>query len=584
MKIKSISWLTVLLFVFMSVRSDGQPTPSASIRLNQIGFYPNESKIAVIMGGGNTDFYIATADQGQKVFAGKLSEPVQSLFSTRKTQTADFTALSSEGKYILVVPGIGHSYPFQIKQNVFDALTKASLKAFYFQRFSTALPEKYGGRWARPLSHPDDQVLIHASASDVKRPEGTLISTPRGWMDAGDYNKYIVNSGIATATLLSAYEDYPGYYQNQKIDIPENSNRIPDILDEVLWNLRWMLTMQDPNDGGVYHKCTNASFDPMVMPHMATAPRFVVQKTTGAALNLAAVAAQAARIFRTFEKELPGMADSCINASTRAWKWALENRDVRYDQNKMNDQFDPDITTGAYGDNDLKDEFYWAACELAAATSDDTYLSAFRPLAGAPFKVPSWNQVRLLGHYTLMKNRQNLPSLAGEIRAITEGMVKMAYEMVSGIDKRDFRTVMGASSKDFVWGSNAVAANQAVVLLHALRLSGDRTFFTQALSNFDYLLGRNATGYSYVTGFGAKTPMHPHHRPSEADGIDEPIPGLLAGGPNPGMQDKCSYHSTVPDEAYVDDVCSYASNEIAINWNAPFVYLAGALEALQGKR
>jgi endoglucanase len=139
---------------------------------------------------------------------------------------------------------------------------------------------------------------------------------------------------------------------------------------------------------------------------------------------------------------------------------------------------------------------------------------------------------------------------------------------------------MGKSRRDFVWGSNSVAANQGILLIQAYKLSGDRKFLEHALANLDYLLGRNATGYSFVTGFGHKTPMFIHHRPSEADDIPEPVPGLLAGGPNPGRQDGCDYPSDIPDEAYSDSVCSYASNEIAINWNAPLVYLVAAVEAL----
>jgi endoglucanase len=78
--------------------------------------------------------------------------------------------------------------------------------------------------------------------------------------------------------------------------------------------------------------------------------------------------------------------------------------------------------------------------------------------------------------------------------------------------------------------------------------------------------------------------MFPHHRPSEADGIADPIPGLIVGGPNPGQQDKCpTYTSNIPDESYTDNVCSFASNEIAINWNAAAAYLSGALEALHDK-
>jgi endoglucanase len=140
---------------------------------------------------------------------------------------------------------------------------------------------------------------------------------------------------------------------------------------------------------------------------------------------------------------------------------------------------------------------------------------------------------------------------------------------------------MGQSRRDFIWGSNAVAANQSMVLINAYFITKDKKYIDNALSNLDYILGRNATGYSFITGVGHRPTMHPHHRPSVADGIEDPVPGLLAGGPNPGKQDNCRYESSEPELAYSDTDCSYASNEIAINWNAPIVYVANAIEALQ---
>jgi endoglucanase len=141
-------------------------------------------------------------------------------------------------------------------------------------------------------------------------------------------------------------------------------------------------------------------------------------------------------------------------------------------------------------------------------------------------------------------------------------------------------TVFGSSPREYNWGSNSSAANQGILLIQAFRLTSDKRYLDYALSNEDYLLGRNATGYSFVTGFGKKTPMFPHHRQSTADGIVDPVPGLIVGGPNRGKQDGCKYSSDIPDEVYLDAVCSYASNEIAINWNAPAAYLTGALDAL----
>ena len=94
-------------------------------------------------------------------------------------------------------------------------------------RASLPIEKKYAGKWARPKGHPDEMVLIHSSAATRQRPEGTLISSPGGWYDAGDYNKYIVNSGISVYTLLSLYEDFPEHMKTVKLNIPESGNGLP---------------------------------------------------------------------------------------------------------------------------------------------------------------------------------------------------------------------------------------------------------------------------------------------------------------------------------------------------------------------
>lgn len=556
--------------------------PSEEIRLNQIGFYPGAPKIAVVVGRSGDEFYVTTPDLGDTLFAGRLGEPRVSDFSPETLRVADFSALERPGRYVVWVPGKGYSHPFEIRPRVHEALARGALKAFYFNRASTALPPAYAGPWSRPAGHPDDQIRIHASAATRERPEGSVIASPGGWYDAGDYNKYVVNSGITVATLLSLYEDFPAYVATLDAGIPESGNALPDLLDEVLWNLRWMLTMQDPHDGGVYHKLTEANFSGMVMPAEATATRYVVQKSTAATLDFAAVMAQASRIFRRFEHVLPGLADSTLTAALRAWAWARRHPDVVYDQDRMNERFDPDIHTGTYGDRDLRDEFAWAAAELYVTTRQDSFFLAvpLAPEGGAP--LPSWIQVRTLGYYSLVRHRDRLtPTSAATVQAIERALIAAADSLVHRASQRAYRTPMGAP-RDFVWGSNSVAANQGIALIQAYRLTGNPAYLRHALSNLDYLLGRNATGYSFVTGFGHRTPRHPHHRPSQADGVPEPVPGWLVGGPNPARQDRCTtYPSTAPGQAYVDDVCSYASNEVAINWNAPLVYLAAALEALQ---
>ncbi|GAB3916879.1 glycoside hydrolase family 9 protein [Larkinella terrae] len=558
-----------------------------AIRLNQIGFYPKAAKIAIVVGDSPTAFQVTTPDLKKVVFKGQLSEVRQNSISGKTARTADFSALKTAGIFVVLIPGLGHSQPFEIKTDVHRAVAIGSLKGFYYQRVSVGLPEKYAGRWSRPAGHvkEDNQVLVHPSAVSAGRPAGTVLSSPRGWYDAGDYNKYIVNSGITTGTLLSLYEDFPPFCRTFKTAIPESGNALPDILDESLWNLRWMLTMQDPADGGVYHKLTNARFDGMVMPDKATKERYVVQKSVTAALDFAAVMAQASRIFKPFNRELPGLADSCLTAAVRAWEWAKKNPDQLYRQNVLNEKFDPDVVTGEYGDRDASDEWIWAAAELYVTTKDDTYYKTVNLFPDNKMPLPSWAQVRLLGYYTLARFEKTLTPLGKkDFPRLKQQLTGLADELIQDVDKQAYQTVMGKTARDYIWGSSSVAANQGVALIQAYRLTNDKKYLRAALTNLDYLLGRNATGYCFVTGFGDKPVMNPHHRPSVADGIEAPVPGLLSGGPNGNApkQDKCEgYTATSADEMFIDASCSYASNEIAINWNAPLVYLAGALEALQ---
>nr|WP_229208765.1 glycoside hydrolase family 9 protein [Dyadobacter luticola] len=554
---------------------------AADIRLNQIGFYPKAEKIAVVVGEKNTAFEVKDFKTGKSVFKGKLSEPRTSQHSGKISRIADFSKFQQSGKYQIEVAGLGKSAPFEVKEHIHRQVAEAALKGFYYQRVSIDLPEKLAGKWARPAGHPDDKVLVHASAVSEKRPENSVIGSPRGWYDAGDYNKYIVNSGITMGTLLSLYEDYPTFFDDFNTNIPESNNGVPDLLDEALWNLRWMLTMQDAADGGVYHKLTNTRFDGMVMPDAAKNPRYVVQKNTGATLDFAAVTAQAGRILKNFEDKFPGLSDSCIVAAVKAWEWAKKNPDIYYNQDELNKKFDPDIVTGAYGDRSAADEWIWAAAEMYATTGKPDYLKGIALQTDKPMPLPTWSQVQALGYYTLLRFSDKIKVESALSKQLKTVVTQFSDQLLIDLEKQPYHTVMGKNAKDYSWGSSSVAANQGVALLYTFNLTKNPKYRQAALGNLDYLLGRNATGYCFLTGFGSKRVMHPHHRPSIADGIVDPVPGLLSGGPNPGQQDKCTtYTSKFADESFTDNDCSYASNEIAINWNAPMVYLAAAIEAL----
>jgi endoglucanase len=547
-------------------------TVSARIQVNQLGYMPDASKEATVPAGYGDTFEVVEQDSGRTVFSGALSAVKVWPHSGESVRRAEFSALSQPGHYRLKVPGLPESAPFTVDASVYASLNDAAVKAYYFNRASTALEKAQAGVYERAMGHPDEQVEIHHSAASEARPEGTALASPRGWYDAGDYNKYIVNSGISTYTLLAAYEHFPRYYQAQELNIPESGDVIPDLLNEVMWNLSWMLTMQDPNDGGVYHKLTTKNFSGKVMPKNATAQRYFVKKGTAAALNFAAVMAVASRVYADYDTSFPGFSDISLKAAKAAWAWAQANPDVAYRNPE-------DIQTGEYGDDQFGDEFAWAAAELYLTTGQDAYLEAMA-LTEVGISVPSWSDSLGLAWVSLAQHRDQLPEsaravVAERVRSMGDTLYNEWGASAAGVPMR---------AGDFVWGSNGVAMNNALMLITAYRLTGNDGYLAAAQSLMDYVLGRNPTGYSYVTGYGHKTPMHIHHRPSEADGVEAPVPGFLAGGPHSGQQDAehcpVPYPSDKPAKSYLDHWCSYASNEITINWNAPLVYVSGALQLL----
>ena len=207
------------------------------------------------------------------------------------------------------------------------------------------------------------------------------------------------------------------------------------------------------------------------------------------------------------------------------------------------------------------------------------FLTITQPFTFVTFGTPWWGGVRELGYYSLLAHRAEIAADV-DTTMLRTALMASASRLAGAVGSTPYGVPMGADSWNWGWGSNSTAANQGVGLMIAYRVLGQSAYLDAAGANLDYLLGRNATGYSFVTGIGDRPPLHPHHRPSQSDGVAAPVPGLLAGGPNPGQEDGCTtYPSSLPARSYTDNWCSYASNEIAINWNAPLVFLAVAVEA-----
>ncbi len=562
--------IAIVCLLAIAVVALGQT--SSTIKVNQVGYYPSGHKSATIEEDGITNtFTLTDVATGDVVWTSTFSNVRESPLSGRLRTVIDFSEVTTPGVYILS-DGINEEL-IEVKEHAFRDITTTAMKAFYYQRSGEEISEEYAGVYARPMGHPDDSVFVHPSAATAERPAGTVLACPGGWYDAGDYNKYIVNSAFSIGLLLCAYEQQTPYFAAINTNIPESDNALPDVLDEIMVNLRWMQTMQD-TDGGVYSKLTTPSFEAFVMPIDCHQTRYVVEKTTAAALDFAACMAIASRVYRQYD----GYAmwcDTALQQSLAAYHWAQEHPDICYDQAAMNALYDPDIYTGEYGDSELTDELLWAMTELWLTTQNQEYAVSSETELLKTFTIPTWDKVGGLAIYSLINN--------GYGDMVQSQLTDYLTPYLSSIETSAFDSPYGNRDDDFCWGSNAErCAGLGIALLNAYAITGEETYLNSALLTADYLLGRNATGYCYVTGCGTYSPDHPHHRLSAADGIVAPIPGLLVGGPNAGMQDASDdlvYPSTYSDEAYLDREASYASNEIAINWNASLVAFLGTIDA-----
>ena len=573
---------TLSLCTFLVSCSHFNPD-NGPIRLNQVGFAPHQEKTATIdisnLKSQISNCYILNI-AGDTVWLGQASETMLNPVSGKPCQMVDFSDLTACGDYTLYVENDQISnLQFQISNRPYRELTRKALRAFYHQRASMATEEPYAEGYARPAGHPDDHVIVHASAATEERPAGTIISSPGGWYDAGDYNKYIVNSGFTMGVWLMAYEFNKAYFDTLRLNIPESSIAyLPDMLAEAMYNLRWMLTMQD-TDGGVYHKLTEPDFESFIAPDQCRKPRYVVMKTTAATLDFAASMAMAARVYAPFDSAFTQQA---TEAAKRAYAWALEHPDVYYDQDAMNAQFKPEITTGAYPDTCVADEFYWAKTELYLLTKEPEYNE--NPHPTFVYKPAAWGNVAELADIEWMMH----PDEGGHFSIVREAQL-LAYLKK---DLKDAETISvhrcpyGNCENDFFWGCNSEGCCwRGVECLYAYRLTGDEQYRINAERCLNYILGQNATGYCYVTGFGSRPTSHPHHRLSYTNPHGT-IPGFLAGGPNPAQQDRITdgvkYPKNVPaDESYLDFQPSYASNEVTINWNVTLFALTAGIDALE---
>ncbi|RYY29413.1 MAG: glycosyl hydrolase [Sphingomonadales bacterium] len=581
--------------------------PPSPIHLNQLGFEPGDAKIAILPDSEPVEWQLVDA-AGKTVLRGKTTpygnDPAS---GSKEVQRIDFSAYTREGQgYRLTANGYRSSGSFAIRRNLYKPLAKDALAFFYHQRAGVPIEARFvGAQWARPAGHATEMAKCF-TGKDERGTEwpfcGFGMDVRGGWYDAGDHGKYVVNGGIALWTLLNAYERRPNAFPDKSLKIPEAGNNASDLLDEARYEMEWMLRMQLPTGqrlrvpvgppkpvaagqnawnaapadfaeidagGMALQKVADRNWTALPMrPHDDREERLLYPPTTAATLNLAAVAAQCARLWTGVDD---AFAARCLTAAKRAFAAAVRNPQV-FATNSF-------TGSGGYGDNEVSDEFYWAAAELLVTTSEDEYAQVVQRSRHfrEDVREASWPNTASLGTLLLATRPALLP--AADVKRLQNAMVAAADRFLKDADGNGYAVPYLA--QDYPWGSNSGVLNRAMILATAHDLTGDAKYRVGVIAALDYVLGRNPMGYSYVSGYGQRSMQNPHHR-FWARSLDKtlpgPPPGVLSGGPNSTnmsddiakkMKGKCA-----PQMCWADDIHAYALNEVAVNWNAPLFWVA----------
>ncbi len=580
-------------------RTSSQTAPAA-VLVNQLGYLPGMVKLATVRTSENTPRTWRLLDSaGKEVLSGQTQVAGTDELAGDTVHVVDFTAFTQTGRGFTLVVGQDASHPFDVAPDLYRRLKHDALAFFFHNRSGMEIAMPYAGKpeWARPAGHLSDKSVPCApdAGCDYR------LDVAGGWYDAGDHGKYVVNAGITVWTLLNLYErtKFLGRSLDQlgdgRLNIPENRNGVSDLLDEVRWEMEFLLKMQAPRGaqaGMVHHKIHDKEWTGLgLAPHEDPKERYLYAPSTAATLNLAAVAAQAARVWKTIDNKFSAR---CLRAAEKAWKAAGRNPAVL--------AASAGVGGGPYDDKKLDDELHWAAAELFITTKKPEYRKA---LAASPYylkvapRLPAgpedgiasamtWQDVASLGTISLAVVPNSLgPDAVKDARTALKNAADVYLNVMR---TRGYRVPVdyGKTGKA-PWGSTSSLLNNLLVLGLAHDLFGGQDYLGAVAAGMDYLLGRNPLDQSYITGYGFRPLRNPHHRfwAHQANPkYPSPPPGLVSGGPNSSLQDPYAQGAGLPgcapERCFVDHIESWSTNEIAINWNAPLAWVLAFLDEQAG--
>lgn len=556
-------------------QGETQATVGESVLVNQIGYRPNDNKIAIVR-SETSSFNVIDTQTESVIHSDSLANEITDTSSGDTVHWADFSEVTDPGDYIVVTEdGADTSVEFTIAPTVWDQTLKQLCRQYTLRRSNTKIADSQIGIDIE-AGHTQDSVA-ELYFSDEFHDEGETHDVSGGWYDAGDYGKYVPTAAITVGQLLLAYELSPDVLASVDLEFPKNilqpegASKLPDILIESKFELEWLERMQRP-DGGVYHKVAGFKWPETVPPAEDTQQRYVFGLSTFGTGLYAGVMAMASRIYEPF---VPSFAAQLKQNARSAFEFLQTHEEpmFRYDEGQ-------DAGSGPYKKETDSEERFWAAAELLQTTGEEQYNRYIEShCADQLTKQPTpidWNSARLFGQWAYQAASNADSSLQETVR---ETVLSRADEIAEKIEQDGYRVSLAPD--EYVWGSVKRAVSKGNVLLLANKIDANQSYTEGALAQIHYALGRTPTGQSYVTGAGKHAPENPHCRQSAS--LDMTIPGQVVGGPNregndPVLSEHIAAVDPPPAKCYVDMRKSYASNEPAIDNAAPLIFAIAAVK------
>ncbi len=487
--------------------------------VNQVGYLPNSVKRAVVTGGGR-DFHLVRADTGEIVYTSQVEKGSKGVYqySGDVVCYADFTEFTEDGYYYIWVPnGNVFSYPFNIGKDVLTDVTKATLKAFYYQRCGVALDENLVIKGA---AHP----ICHASTCPYYSDKSATRLVVGGWHDAGDCGVYTPAESFAVEILLRQYALMPEMYGDDG-NIPESGNGVPDILDEALVGLNFLLQMQD-SDGGVFHGKVGINHAPVnLLPHLDTNQNYIWPKTLESTTGVVSSMALASCVYAEIA---PEAAATFKEAALNAGAWINEH----WNDPAWVKPADADAG-GGYGSGDsLDDELLRAAVNMYLLTGEESWKQRINDKRNGTVDYAGVfsSSSGLFSAWTYLTMPTDFERDA-ELTDFFELKLKNASRLCS----RKFQNnpwEIAMAGDEYGWGSNHDLCSHIVTLIMCDAYFGTHEYDDSIVASADYILGKNPVGYSFITGFGSRQVVNMHHRMRhDGKGNYFTLPGYMVSGP-----------------------------------------------------